>query len=98
MSKKDRNPILHTRLRDGCAWLGRRNAGRQLIEFVLESRNFKLHGHDVRGADLIVCGKHNWEELSAGGDRVEEGVPEVEAEERGGLIYVLLGFFLFDPA
>jgi len=32
-----------------------------LIEFELESRNFLLHGHDVRGADLIVCWKHNWE-------------------------------------
>lgn len=32
-----------------------------LIEFELESRNFLAHGHDVRGADLIVCWKHNWE-------------------------------------
>jgi len=32
-----------------------------LVEFELESRNFLLHGHDVRGADLIVCWKHNWE-------------------------------------
>jgi hypothetical protein len=27
----------------------------------LESKNFLAHGHDVRGADLIVCWKHNWE-------------------------------------
>jgi hypothetical protein len=31
------------------------------IEFELESKNFLTHGHDVRGADLIVCWKHNWE-------------------------------------
>jgi hypothetical protein len=30
------------------------------IEFEYESRNFLLHGHDVKGCDMIVCWKHNW--------------------------------------
>ena len=32
------------------------------IEFEYESRNFLLHGHDVKGCDMIVCWKHNWPE------------------------------------
>jgi len=32
------------------------------IEVELESRNFERHGHDPRGADLIVCWEHNWRE------------------------------------
>jgi hypothetical protein len=30
------------------------------IEFEYESRNFKDHGHDPRGCDLLVCWRHNW--------------------------------------
>jgi hypothetical protein len=30
------------------------------IEFEYESRSFKLHGHDARKCDLIVCWRHNW--------------------------------------
>jgi Homing endonuclease associated repeat len=30
------------------------------IEFEFESRNFRAHGHDKNGCDLIVCWKHNW--------------------------------------
>lgn len=30
------------------------------IEFEYESRGFKLHGHDARQCDLIVCWRHNW--------------------------------------
>jgi hypothetical protein len=30
------------------------------IEFEHESRNFKTHGHDPQGCDLIVCWEHNW--------------------------------------
>ncbi|MGZ7060967.1 MAG: homing endonuclease associated repeat-containing protein [Candidatus Angelobacter sp.] len=30
------------------------------IEFEYESRAFKLHGHDPRQCDLIVCWRHNW--------------------------------------
>lgn len=32
------------------------------IEFEYESRNFRDHGHDAAGCDLIVCWKHNWAE------------------------------------
>ncbi|HEY1937783.1 MAG TPA: hypothetical protein VGJ33_07605 [Candidatus Angelobacter sp.] len=32
------------------------------IEFEYESRNFVRHMHDVNGADVIVCWKHNWED------------------------------------
>jgi hypothetical protein len=33
---------------------------RVAIEFELKSANFKSHGHDVEGCDLIVCWEHNW--------------------------------------
>ncbi len=32
------------------------------IEFEYESRNFVVHGHDIKNCDLIVCWKHNWPE------------------------------------
>jgi|ERR1700677_1751773 len=32
------------------------------IEFEYESRNFKLHGHDPKGCEIIVCWVHNWPE------------------------------------
>lgn len=32
------------------------------IEFEYDSRSFKMHGHDSKGVDLIVCWKHNWKE------------------------------------
>lgn len=32
------------------------------IEFEQASRNFRDHGHDPGGCDLIVCWKHNWSE------------------------------------
>jgi len=32
------------------------------IEFEQASRNFKDHGHDPGGCDLIVCWEHNWAE------------------------------------
>jgi hypothetical protein len=32
------------------------------IEFEFESKNFPLHGHSVRGCDVIVCWRHNWKE------------------------------------
>jgi hypothetical protein len=35
------------------------------IEFEYESRNFKLHGHDPKGCDVIVCWRHNWKECPA---------------------------------
>jgi len=35
------------------------------IEFEYESRNFKLHGHDPKECDVIVCWRHNWKECPA---------------------------------
>ncbi|HEY1526300.1 MAG TPA: hypothetical protein VGH51_08695 [Candidatus Angelobacter sp.] len=35
------------------------------IEFEYESKNFKLHGHDPKGCDMIVCWRHNWNECPA---------------------------------
>jgi hypothetical protein len=35
------------------------------IEFEYESKNFKLHGHDPKGCDVIVCWRHNWRECPA---------------------------------
>ena len=32
------------------------------IEFEYESRNFKEHGHQLDGCDIIVCWTHNWPE------------------------------------
>ena len=42
--------------RDGERWT------RVRIEFEQASRNFKDHGHDPVGCDLIVCWEHNWAE------------------------------------
>jgi hypothetical protein len=33
------------------------------IEFEYESKNFKLHGHDPKGCDMIVCWRHNWKDI-----------------------------------
>jgi hypothetical protein len=35
------------------------------IEFEYESKNFKLHGHDPKGCDVIVCWRHNWKDCPA---------------------------------
>jgi hypothetical protein len=32
------------------------------IEFEFESRNFRDHGHQSTGCDVIVCWRHNWDE------------------------------------
>ena len=32
------------------------------IEFEYQSRNFRAHGHDPEGCDLIVCWEHDWPE------------------------------------
>lgn len=34
---------------------------RVAIEFELNSSNFRQHGHDPQGCDLIVCYEHDWE-------------------------------------
>jgi hypothetical protein len=41
------------------------------IEFEYESKNFKLHGHDPKGCDMIVCWRHNWKECPAEVEVVE---------------------------
>jgi hypothetical protein len=33
------------------------------IEFEYESKNFKLHGHDPKVCDMIVCWRHNWKDI-----------------------------------
>jgi hypothetical protein len=38
------------------------------IEFEFESRNFREHGHDPEGCDVIVCWHHNWADCP---DRLE---------------------------
>jgi hypothetical protein len=35
------------------------------IEFEYESKNFRLHGHDPKGCDMIACWRHNWKECPA---------------------------------
>jgi hypothetical protein len=32
------------------------------IEFEFDSRNFRAHGHDPKGCDVIVCWENNWAE------------------------------------
>ncbi|HET9184283.1 MAG TPA: hypothetical protein VFP59_19345 [Candidatus Angelobacter sp.] len=32
------------------------------VEFEFASRNFVLHGHDVKGCEMIVCWENNWQE------------------------------------
>jgi hypothetical protein len=43
------------------------------IEFEYESRNFKLHGHDPKGCDALVCWRHNWKECPEEIEVVELG-------------------------
>jgi hypothetical protein len=33
------------------------------IEFEYESRNFRDHGHDPDGCDVIVCWAHTWQDI-----------------------------------
>lgn len=35
------------------------------IEFEFDSRNFRDHGHDPNGCDIIVCWRHSWTECPA---------------------------------
>lgn len=41
------------------------------IEFEFESRNFRDHGHDPNGCDVIVCWWHNWSECPTNLEVVE---------------------------
>jgi len=47
------------------------------IEFEYESRNFKDHGHDPKGCDLLVCWRHNW----------KNAPPELEILELSSLLH-----------
>lgn len=46
--------------------IGRRFIGkgweRVAIEFEYQSQNFKLHGHDQKKCDIIICWEHNWKD------------------------------------
>ncbi|HUY89831.1 MAG TPA: hypothetical protein VMV10_13940 [Pirellulales bacterium] len=45
-----------------CVDLGRDRWQRVRIEFEFLSRNFRDHGHDPAGCELIVCWRHDWPE------------------------------------
>ena len=47
-------PDAEVKRRDGKGWR------RARVEFEHQSRNFRLHGHDPAGCDLIICWEHNW--------------------------------------
>jgi hypothetical protein len=42
--------------------LGNGRWQRVRIEFEFNSRNFVLHGHDVKGCELLVCWENDWQE------------------------------------
>lgn len=48
------------------------------IEFEFESRNFRDHGHDPKGCDLIVCWAHNWPECPVEVIALRDFVPQRE--------------------
>src|ERR1051326_8602790 len=41
------------------------------IEFEYESKNFRLHGHDPKKCDVLVCWRHNWKECPEGVEVIE---------------------------
>ncbi len=45
--------------------IGPNNWQRVRIEFEFESRNFRDHGHQCEGCDVIVCWRHNWTDSPA---------------------------------
>lgn len=55
--------------------VGKQKWQRVRIEFEFESRNFRDHGHDPKGCDIIVCWRHNWKEAPL---QVIELVREIE--------------------
>lgn len=42
--------------------VGPNNWQRVRIEFEFVSRNYRDHGHDLAGCDVLVCWRHNWPE------------------------------------
>ncbi len=44
---------------------------RVAIEFEFESRNFLKHGHKAADCDIIVCWRHNWDDIPKGLEVIE---------------------------
>ena len=44
---------------------------RVAIEFEFESRNFQKHGHKAADCDIIVCWRHNWDDIPKGLEVIE---------------------------
>jgi hypothetical protein len=44
---------------------------RVAIEFEFESRNFLRHGHTASDCDIIVCWRHNWDDVPKGLEVIE---------------------------
>jgi Homing endonuclease associated repeat len=51
------------------------------IEFEFESRNFRDHGHQCEGCDLIVCWRHNWEECPLEVVALSDIIPALSASD-----------------
>lgn len=51
---------------------------RVAVEFEFESANFKQHGHDPEGCDVIVCWRHNWPECPLEVIALRERIQEME--------------------
>lgn len=48
------------------------------IEFEYLSRNFRDHGHDPNGADLIICWEHNWDDCPLEVLELRSAIAELE--------------------
>ena len=55
------------------------------IEFEFQSRNFKLHGHDPGGCDLVVCWEHNWPECPVEVLELRQEVAKRRVEDASGV-------------
>ncbi len=51
------------------------------IEFEFESRNFREHGHQCEGCDLIVCWRHNWDECPLEVVALSDIIPALSSTE-----------------
>lgn len=48
------------------------------VEFEFKSSNFRDHGHDPSGADLIVCWEHNWSDCPIEVLELRKAIDELE--------------------
>lgn len=48
------------------------------VEFEHTSRNFKQHGHDPEGCDLIICWEHNWKDCPLEVIELKDRIKEME--------------------